>query len=102
MTEQLVITNNRIADILDRLTIAPAKPVQDTVEYPTQPMPPPQSVSGTRLDTLNEAELRVWQYLDAHPEAIALSVRKLGEATDTNKPTAAAILARYKPSNGND
>ena len=82
--------------MLERLILMPANPVLDTVEYPTQPMGPVQSVSRTQLDGMNEAELRVWKYLEANPAAIDLPVRKLGEATDTNKTTAAAILARFK------
>lgn len=100
--EQLIATTNKVAEILERLTLAPMKVVQDTIDYPTLPMKPLAIVSRTQLDGLNEVELRIWKYLEANPAATKLSVRKLGEATDTSKTTAADILRRYKQSNGNE
>jgi len=49
---------------------------------------------------MTENEQKVWAYLEGNPEAINLSVRKLGEAVDVNKTTAAAILAKYKQAKG--
>lgn len=94
-----MLANNRIAEILERLAFAPTRPVLDTNsgdDYPTQPMSPVQIQSLT----LTANEQRVWKYLENNPSAINLSVRKLGEATETNKTTAASVLARYKKLKG--
>lgn len=63
-------------------------------------MLPVQIVSRTQTGRdaqgFTEGERRVWDYLTQNPDAITMSVRKLGEATDTSKTTAADILRRFK------
>jgi len=73
-------------------------------DYPTLPMSPVQIQTGTQRGRnsmgFTDAEARVWNYLEANPDAIELSVRKLANATDINKTTAASVLAKYKASKG--
>lgn len=59
-----------------------------------------QTVSGTPSAAMTDNEQRVWDYLVANPDAIALSVRKLGDAVGVSKTTAAAILAKFKQAKG--
>ncbi len=49
---------------------------------------------------MTENEQKVWAYLASNPGAENLSVRKLGEAVDVNKTTAAAVLAKFKQAKG--
>ncbi len=49
---------------------------------------------------MTENEQKVWAYLEGNPQAVNLSVRKLGEAVDVNKSTAATVLAKFKQAKG--
>jgi hypothetical protein len=62
----------------------------------SKPIVPNNTQHMRNENGMTPAEERVWRYLENTPDAILLSVRKLGEATKTNKTTAATVLAAYK------